>query len=178
MFYIFGDNGSSAEGQSGTISELLAQNNIPNTVEQQLAALDRTRRARRARQPEDRQHVSCRLGLGRQHAVPHTKLVASHFGGTRNPLVISWPEGIKPDKTPRAQFHHVNDIAPTIYDIIGIKPPKVVDGFTQDPIDGVSMAYTFADREGAGPEADPVFREQRQPRHLSRWLVLPAPSVR
>ena len=75
----------------------------------------------------------------------HTKLVASHFGGTRNPMVISWPKGIKPDRTPRAQFHHVNDIVPTIYEIVGIKPPKVVDGFVQDPMDGVSLAYTFAD---------------------------------
>jgi arylsulfatase len=51
-------------------------------------------------------------------------LIASHFGGTRNPMVISWPKGIKPDKMPRAQFHHVNDIAPTIYELNGIKPPR------------------------------------------------------
>ena len=70
----------------------------------------------------------------------YTKLIASHFGGTRNPLAISWPVRIKPDKTPRPQFHHVNDIVPTVYEILGITPPKVVDGFTQDPIDGVSMA--------------------------------------
>ena len=76
----------------------------------------------------------------------YTKLIASHFGGTRNPMAVSWPARIKPDKTPRSQFHHVNDIAPTIYEILEIKPPKVVDGFAQDPIDGVSMAYTFADR--------------------------------
>ena len=74
----------------------------------------------------------------------YTKLIASHFGGTRNPMAMSWPANIKPDKTPRPQFHHVNDIAPTIYEILGIKPPKVVDGFAQDPIDGVSMVYTFA----------------------------------
>ena len=80
----------------------------------------------------------------------HTKLIASHFGGTRNPLAISWPARIKPDKTPRSQFHHVNDIAPTIYEILGIKPPKVVDGFEQDPIDGVSMVYTFADAKAPG----------------------------
>ena len=100
-----------------------------------------------------------------------TKLVAAHFGGTRNPLVISWPKGIKPDKAPRTQFHHVNDVVPTLYDILGIKPPKVVDGFTQDPIDGVSMKYTFASAGAAGKETHAVFREQRQPRHLSRRLV-------
>jgi arylsulfatase len=60
-------------------------------------------------------------------------------------MVISWPKRIKPDKTPRPQFHHVNDIVPTIYEILGIEPPKIVDGHKQDPIDGVSMVYTFDD---------------------------------
>ena len=73
----------------------------------------------------------------------HTKLVASHFGGTRNPLVVSWPKKIKPNRTPRSHFSHVNDIAPTIYDLLGIRHPDMVDGFKQDPIDGVSFAYTF-----------------------------------
>ena len=80
----------------------------------------------------------------------YTKLIASHFGGTRNPLAVSWPARIKPDQTPRPQFHHVNDIAPTIYDILHIQPPQVVDGFAQDPIDGTSMVYTFADPKAPG----------------------------
>jgi arylsulfatase len=87
----------------------------------------------------------------------HTKLIASHFGGTRNPMVISWPKRIKADKTPRAQFHHVNDIAPTLYEILGIKPPKVVDGFKQDPIDGVSLAYTFANAKAPGRKRTQYF---------------------
>ena len=69
IFYIFGDNGSSAEGQQGSISELLAQNNIPNTVEQQIAALDRIGGLEALGTAQDRQHVSRRLGLGRQHAL-------------------------------------------------------------------------------------------------------------
>ena len=74
-----------------------------------------------------------------------TKLLASHFGGTRNPMGVRWPARIKPDPTPRPQFHHVNDVAPTIYEILGITPPRVVNGVPQDPIDGVSFAYTFND---------------------------------
>ena len=70
VIYIFGDNGASAEGQNGTISELLAQNGIPNTVEQQLAALDKIGGLEALGSSQDRQHVSRRLGLGRQHAVP------------------------------------------------------------------------------------------------------------
>jgi arylsulfatase A-like enzyme len=83
--------------------------------------------------------------------------VASHFGGTRNPMAISWPARIKPDPVPRSQFHHVNDIAPTIYELLGIKPPRVVDGFKQDPIDGISLAYTFADARVPGRKRTQYF---------------------
>ena len=154
IFYIFGDNGSSAEGQNGTISELLAQNMIPNTIEQQLAALDKIGGldALGTNKVENMYHAG--WAWAGDTPFRYTKLIASHFGGTRNPLVISWPKGIKPDKTPRAQFHHVNDIAPTIYEILGIKPPEVVNGEKQDPIDGVSMVYSFAD--AAAPGRKPI----------------------
>ena len=88
--------------------------------------------------------------MGGRHAVSSHQADRLAFGGTRNPLAVSWPARIKPDKAPRPQFHHVNDIAPTIYEILGIKPPKVVDGFKQDPIDGTSMVYTFADAKAPG----------------------------
>ena len=145
VIYIFGDNGASAEGQNGTISELLAQNGIPNTVEQQLAALDKIGGLDALGGPKTDSMYHAGWAWAGNTPFQHTKLVASHFGGTRNPMVISWPKGIKPDKTPRAQFHHVNDIVPTIYEVVGIKPPKVVDGVAQDPMDGVSLAYTFSD---------------------------------
>ena len=145
VIYIFGDNGASAEGQNGTISELLAQNGIPNTVEQQLAALEKIGGLDALGGPKTDSMYHAGWAWAGNTPFQYTKLIASHFGGTRNPMVISWPKGIKPDGTPRAQFHHVNDIVPTIYEIVGIKPPKVVDGFVQDPIDGVSLAYTFAD---------------------------------
>ena len=157
IFFVFGDNGSSAEGQNGTISELLAQNQIPNTVEQQLAALDKIGGldALGTAKVDNMYHAG--WAWAGDTPFRYTKLVASHFGGTRNPLVISWPKGIKPDKTPRAQFHHVNDIAPTIYDVLHITPPEVVDGQKQDPIDGISMAYTFADATAPGRKATQYF---------------------
>jgi arylsulfatase len=150
VFYIFGDNGSSAEGQRGSISELLAQNNIPNTVEQQLAALKELGGLDALGSPKTDNMYHAGWAWAGSTPFKGTKLMGGYFGGTRNPMVISWPKGIKPDKTPRVQFHHVNDIAPTLYDILGIKPPKVVDGFTQDPIDGVSMTYTFANAKAPG----------------------------
>ena len=150
IFYIFGDNGSSAEGQRGTLSELLAQNNIPTTIEQQLAALKDLGGLDALGGPKTDNMYHAGWAWAGGTPLLSTKLVAAHFGGTRNPLVISWPSHIKSDKTPRAQFHHVNDIVPTIYDVIGIKPPRIVDGFKQDPIDGVSMKYTFANATAPG----------------------------
>jgi arylsulfatase len=65
------------------------------------------------------------------------------MGGTRTPLVVSWPKNIKHDGKVRNQFHHVNDIAATIYDLLDITPPKVVNGIEQQPLDGTSMVYSF-----------------------------------
>jgi arylsulfatase len=150
VIYIWGDNGASAEGQNGSISELLAQNQIPNTIEQQIQTLDELGglKALGTAKTDNMYHAG--WAWAGNTPFRYTKLIASHFGGTRNPMVISWPKGIKPDKTPRPQFHHVNDIAPTLYDILKITPPEIVDGFPQDPIDGVSMAYTFKDAQALG----------------------------
>ena len=157
VFYIWGDNGSSAEGQNGTISELLAQNQIPNTIAQQIEALNKIGGLDALGGPKVDSMYHAGWAWAGDAPFKYTKLVASHFGGTDNPMAISWPSRIKPDKTPRSQFHHVNDIAPTIYQILGIKPPKVVDGFTQDPLDGVSMVYTFDNAKAPGQKHTQYF---------------------
>lgn len=157
ILYIWGDNGSSAEGQKGTVSELLAQNNISNTVEQQLAALETLGGLKAIGSPKADNMYHAGWAWAGVTPFKSTKLVAAHFGGTRNPLVVSWPKGIKPDKTPRSQFHHVNDIVPTLYEVIGIKHPEEVNGFAQDPMDGVSMAYTFADAKAPGRKKTQYF---------------------
>ena len=157
VIYVFGDNGSSAEGQNGSISELLAQNQIPNTIQQQLEALDTLGGLDALGGPKVDNMYHAGWAWAGDTPFHHTKLIASHFGGTRNPLAISWPARIKPDTTPRPQFHHVNDIVPTIYELLGIKPPKVVDGFAQDPIDGTSMVYTFADAKAPGRKRTQYF---------------------
>lgn len=145
VFFIWGDNGSSAEGQNGSISELLAQNGVSNTIEQQMEALNKVGGLDALGGPflENNYHAS--WAWAGNTPFRYTKLVASHFGGTRNAMVVSWPKGIKADKINREQFHHVNDIVPTIYDILNIKAPKVVNGFEQMPMDGVSLKYTFGD---------------------------------
>jgi hypothetical protein len=78
------------------------------------------------------------------------KLMASHLGGTRNPMFIQWPGRIAHDPVPRTQFHHVIDLAPTIYEILGISAPETVNGIHQDPIDGTSFAYSIDDKGAEG----------------------------
>jgi arylsulfatase A-like enzyme len=151
VIYVWGDNGSSAEGQNGTISELLAQNQIPTTVAQHIAVLERDHGGLAALGgPRIDPMYHAGWAWGGSGPFPGTKLVAGTFGGTRTPLAISWPRRIQADRAPRPQFHHVNDIAPTIYEMVGIEPPRVLNGHHQDPIDGVSMAYSFADPNAEG----------------------------
>jgi arylsulfatase len=145
ILYIWGDNGASAEGQNGTISELLAQNAIPTTTKQQIKALDALGGLDVLGSAKTDNMYHAGWAWAGSAPYQYVKLIASHFGGTRNPLAVRWPAKIKPDATPRAQFLHVNDVVPTIYDVLGIAPPRVVNGFPQDPFDGVSFAATFTD---------------------------------
>ena len=143
VVYIWGDNGSSAEGQNGTISEFLAQSGTPSTIEEHIKVVETFGGLDALGGPlfDSMYHA----GWAWAGSTPYrsTKLVAAHFGGTRNPLAVSWPKSIKPDGRIRSQFHHVNDVVPTIYEILEIPLPQTVDGVTQDPMDGISMKYAF-----------------------------------
>ena len=157
VLYVWGDNGSSAEGQNGTISELLAQNGIATEIKDHLRALEQLGGldALGSSKTDNMYHA----GWAWAGSTPYQglKLTASHFGGTRTPLAMSWPKGIKVDKSPRTQFHHVNDVAPTIYDVVGIQSPKTVDGVTQQPMDGISMKYSFANVSAPGQKQAQYF---------------------
>ncbi|MGH8516176.1 MAG: sulfatase-like hydrolase/transferase [Panacagrimonas sp.] len=146
IFYALSDNGASAEGQVGTINEMLTINGVAMTAEQQMQVLDKRYGGLDALggpKLENMYHAA--WAWAGMTPFQGTKLVAGYFGGTRSPLAVSWPRGIKPDPVVRPQFHHVDDIVPTIYDVVGITPPKQVNGVTQEPLDGVSMRYSFAD---------------------------------
>jgi len=143
VMYIVSDNGASAEGMEGSVAELNAQNGIPTTVAEHIAIADQLGGLDAIGGPKtDNMYHSAWAWAG-DSPFRYTKLVAADWGGTRTPMVISWPKRIQPDKTPRSQFTHVNDVVPTIYDLLDITPPKVVDGHEQDPLDGVSFAGTF-----------------------------------
>ncbi|KKD01839.1 hypothetical protein TN53_43845, partial [Streptomyces sp. WM6386] len=74
-----------------------------------------------------------------------TKQVASHFGGTRDGMILHWPRGVPERGGLRHQFSHVIDVLPTILDCIGVPVPFSVDGVPQQPIEGTSMRGTLAD---------------------------------
>lgn len=147
IFYIWGDNGSSGEGQNGTISELLAQNGIPSTIPQHIKAMNDMGGLDVLGTPKaDNQYHA---GWAWAGSTPYKgmKLVASHLGGTRNPMAVRWPAKVTPDAAPRSQFVHCTDIVPTLYELLGISHPRVVNGIPQDPIDGTSFAAILADAE-------------------------------
>jgi len=153
VIYILSDNGASAEGMDGSVAELNAQNGIPTTVAEHIAVAEQLGGLKEIGGPKmDNMYHSAWAWAG-DSPFRYTKLVAADFGGTRTPMVILWPKRIVPDKTPRPQFHHVNDVVPTIYEILEIQAPKAVDGHEQDPIDGTSFAYTFDSATAPPPRA-------------------------
>ena len=139
IIYISGDNGSSAEGTLlGTPNEIASFNGINVPVPDQLKNFydvwgsDQTY-----------PHMNVEWTWAFDTPFKWTKQIASHFGGTRQGMAIAWPGHIKDAGGIRNQFHHVIDIVPTILEVTGIPAPATVDGITQKPIEGVSMAYTF-----------------------------------
>ncbi|HSG72469.1 MAG TPA: arylsulfatase [Planctomycetaceae bacterium] len=140
VIYLAGDNGSSAEGGlNGLLNEMTFFNGIPEPLDKKLDAIDEL--------GSDKHYNHFPAGWAHAVDTPFqwTKQIASHFGGTRNGLAISWPKKIKAKGEIRDQFHHVIDIAPTLLEVIGIEPPTELNGILQKPIEGISMAYTFAD---------------------------------
>ena len=140
IIYVAGDNGPSAEGSlTGTTNNIMTQNGIPDTVEAQLEEINEIGG------PKHEDHFPVGWAWAGSSPFQWMKRVPSHFGGTRNGLVVSWPAKVKVTGQIRSQFHHVIDIAPTIYEAVGIPEPKSVAGIEQTPIAGVSMAYTITD---------------------------------
>ncbi|MCB1069846.1 MAG: arylsulfatase, partial [Kiritimatiellae bacterium] len=158
IFYIFSDNGASAEGIDGSVAELNSQNWISSTVEEHIAVVEELGGLDEIGGPLMDNMYHCGWAWAGDSPFRYTKLIAADWGGTRTPMVVSWPKSIKPDDTPRTQFTHVVDVAPTIYDILDITPPKVVDGFEQEPIDGVSFVNTFDDPQ-APERSEPQYFE-------------------
>jgi len=146
VIYIEGDNGTSAEGSTlGTPADLAAIQGINVPVKEQLKFLDVWG------SDKTQPHMSVAWSWAFDTPFQWTKQVASHFGGTRQGMAISWPNGIKDAGGIRTQFHHMIDIVPTILEAAKITAPVAVDGVAQRPIEGVSMAYTWDKANAKAP---------------------------
>ena len=140
FLYVVGDNGSSAEGgPEGSYNELMALNGIVGHATQMMDHID----------DWGGPNTFTHFAIGWAHATntpfQWTKQVASHFGGTRNGMVVHWPKGIKAKGEVRSQFTHVTDVAPTVLEAAGLPFPNSVNGTMQTPFSGTSFAFSFED---------------------------------
>ena len=140
VFYIVGDNGTSGEGgQHGMFNEYTYFNGVQEKVEDMLKRIDQWGG------PETYPHMAAGWAVALNAPFGWMKQVPSDFGGTRNGMVVSWPQGIKAKNGIRTQFSHVIDVAPTVLQAATLPEPKSVNGTPQVPIEGTSLVYSFED---------------------------------
>jgi arylsulfatase len=152
IVYIAGDNGASAEGSPhGLLNEMTFFNGIPEDLQQLLGRIDEL----------GTWTTFNHYPVGWAHAMDTpfqwTKQIASHYGGTRNGMVISWPAKIRAKGEVRSQWHHVIDIVPTLLDAVGLSMPSSVNGVAQKPVEGVSLAYSFDDAKAPSAHVTQYF---------------------
>jgi len=184
FYYIVGDNGSSAEGgPEGTYNEMMALNGIVGNASQMMGHLEDWGG------PTTFPHFAIGWAWAGNTPFQWTKQVASHFGGTRNGMVLHWPNGIKAKGEIRSQFHHVIDVAPTVLEAAKLPEPKRVNGVEQRPMDGVSMLYSVDDAKAADRRTTQYFEmfgnraiyhqgRVAATRHSIPWLMVPLPPVK
>lgn len=149
---IIGDNGASAEGSpTGVLNEMSVLNGVPEDPSIALQHFDELGTTKAYN------HYPAGFAWACDTPFQWAKQIASHFGGTRNPMIITWPNKIKDAGGLRTQFHHCIDLAPTILEAVGIPAPSTVNGTPQKPLDGVSMVYTFDDAKAAGRRGTQYF---------------------
>jgi arylsulfatase A-like enzyme len=152
IIYILGDNGASAEGGlDGETNEIASFNGVFEPIEGALKVIDELGG------PKYYNHFPAAWAHAMDTPFQWTKQIASHFGGTRNPMVISWPAKIKERGGVRTQFHDITDIMPTILEATGIQAPDSLNGITQKPIEGISMVYSFNDAKAPDRRKSQMF---------------------
>src|SRR5262245_28386105 len=173
VIYIAGDNGASAEGSlQGLLNEMTFFNGVPEDIKEVL------KRADEIGTWKTYNHYP--VGWANAMCTPFqwTKQIASHYGGTRNGMVITWPKGIAAKNELRTQWHHCIDIVPTLLDVVGLPQPASVNGVTQKPIEGVSMKYTFADAKAPSTRQTQYFEMLgNQAIYHDGWVACTSPPV-
>jgi arylsulfatase A-like enzyme len=184
FFYIVGDNGSSAEGgPEGTYNEMMALNGIIGKADQMMEHIDDWGG------PTTYPHFAIGWAWAGDTPFQWTKQVASHFGGTRNGMVLHWPKGIKAKGEIRSQFSHVIDVAPTVLEAAKLPEPTRVNGVDQRPMDGVSLLYSVDDAKAAERRTTQYFEMfgnraiyhdgwVAAARHSIPWLNVPLPPLK
>jgi arylsulfatase A-like enzyme len=185
VYYVIGDNGASAEGTlNGTFNEMISFNGAAalETPEFMMARLEDFGG------PDSYNHYA----VGWAHAMdtPYqwTKQVASHWGGTRNGTIVSWPNGFRARNEIRTQFAHVIDVAPTVLDVAGLPAPTFVNGVQQGPLHGVSMRYSFDDAEAEERHETQYFEMfgnrgiyhkgwTAVTKHKTPWILIGGPAI-
>jgi arylsulfatase A-like enzyme len=173
VVFIAGDNGASAEGgPRGLANEVTWMNGMPEDPAKVLAQIDDLGTWK----------TYNHYPIGWAHAMDTpfqwTKQIASHYGGTRNGMVISWPARIQDRGGIRSQWHHVVDVAPTVLEAVGLAMPDSVNGVAQKPIEGVSMVYSFADAKAPSTHRTQYF-EIGGDRAIYRdgWVAATTPQI-
>jgi arylsulfatase A-like enzyme len=152
IFYIIGDNGTSAEGgMVGMFNEMTYFNGVQETVQEQLKHYDEWGG------PSTYPHMAAGWAVAGDTPFMWTKQIPSNYGGTRNPVIVSWPKHIKAINEVRTQWHHVIDVAPTVLEAAHLPEPTSVNGTVQSPIEGVSMLYTFENPKAESPHKTQYF---------------------
>ncbi|MDC0747500.1 arylsulfatase [Polyangium sp. rjm3] len=142
ILYILGDNGASAEGTlQGTFNEMINFNGMSALETPEFLAARIDELGGRAAY----NHYAAGWAHALDTPYPWVKQVASHWGGTRNGMLVHWPAKIAARGELRAQFHHVIDVVPTLLEAAGLPAPVMVEGVQQKPLEGVSMLYSFDD---------------------------------
>jgi len=171
VIFIAGDNGASAEGSlQGLLNEMTFFNGVKEDLKEVLKSVDEIGTWKTYNHyPVGWAHAMCT-------PFQWTKQIASHYGGTRNGMVISWPKGIAAKGELRTQWHHCIDIVPTILEVCGVTAPASVNGVTQKPIEGVSMAYTFADANAKSRRTKQYFELlANRAIYLDGWVACTTP---
>ncbi len=184
FLYVIGDNGCSAEGgPQGAYNEMMALNGIIGTADQMMGHIDDWG------SPNTFPHFAIGWAHAGNTPFQWTKQIASHFGGTRNGMVVHWPEGIKAKGEVRSQFTHATDIAPTVMEAAGLPFPKSVNGTEQMPFSGTSFAFSFDDAKAADQHTTQYFEMFGNrgiydngwvacTRHSIPWLMVPNPPLK
>jgi arylsulfatase A-like enzyme/uncharacterized membrane protein len=146
IIYVWGDNGASMEGTlTGSFNETTFFNGEVLEADRQLELIEKWGGIEELGGEHSAPHFAAAWAHANNTPFPWGKQMASHLGGTRDPMVVAWPRRIAADDTIRRQFTHCIDVAPTILEMIGIPEPATVDGITQEPMDGTSFAYALDD---------------------------------